>query len=61
MINDSFADDLSEPDDIKLLQNSSLKEMLNADLKERYETEIKRKKKKCACCYTLSSYGLCPF
>ena len=66
MINDSLTDlDDVQPDDkgITLLSPTALQEILNEDLEEKYKTELKiiKRRKKCQICYTISSYGFCPF
>lgn len=62
MINESVTDlDKNEIDGKGLLTSEALQEVVIEDLSERVNTEKKRRKKKCQCCYSLSDYGCCPF
>ena len=62
MINENVTDlDKNEIDGKGLLTSEALQEVVIEDLSERVNTEKKRRKKKCQCCYSLSDYGCCPF
>ena len=62
MINDSLTDlDKNEIDGKGLLTSEALQSVIIEDLTERVDSEKKRRKKKCQCCYSLSDYGCCPF
>lgn len=62
MINESVTDlDKNEIDGKGLLTSDALQEVVIEDLSERVNSEKKRRKKKCQCCYSLSDYGCCPF